>query len=116
MSSQREWLRSGAQMMLLSLIKEQDRYGFEIIQELKNRSDDTFDMKEGSLYPILHRLEKSGLLQSYQKQGTAGKPRKYYAITSKGSKQLEEDKKTWNQFSESVRRVVANDYVTEFQG
>ena len=51
MSTQREWLRSGAQMMLLSLIQEQDRYGFEIIQELQKRSDNTFVMKEGSLYP-----------------------------------------------------------------
>lgn len=116
MSTQREWLRTGAQMMLLSLIKEQDRYGFEIIQELKQRSDDTFDMKEGSLYPILHRLENNGFLKSYEKKGLAGKPRKYYSLTTKGLKQLEEDKKTWEAFSDSVRRVVSGGYATEFQG
>ena len=78
MSTHREWLRSGAQMMLLSLIEEQDRYGFEIIQELE-------------------------------------KPRKYYSITKKGSKQLVEDKLTWEMFAESVRKVVNSDYVTEYQ-
>lgn len=116
MNSQREWLRSGSQMMLLALIEEQDRYGFEIIKELRERSDDTFDMKEGSLYPILHRLEQNGFLSSYQQQGTAGKPRKYYSITKKGSNQLVEDKKIWEQFSNSVRKVVSNGYITEFQG
>ena len=78
MSTHREWLRSGAQMMLLSLIEEQDRYGFEIIQELEKR-------------------------------------RKYYSITKKGSKQLVEDKLTWEMFAESVRKVVNSDYVTEYQ-
>lgn len=115
MSTHREWLRSGAQMMLLSLIEEQDRYGFEIIQELEKRSDNTFVMKEGSLYPILHRLENNGFLKSYQKSGDAGKPRKYYSITKKGSKQLVEDKLTWEMFAESVRKVVNSDYVTEYQ-
>ncbi len=112
MSTQREWLRSGAQMMLLSLIQEQDRYGFEIIQELQKRSDNTFVMKEGSLYPILHRMEKSGFLSSYQKAGAAGKDRKYYAITDKGKKQLVEDKKTWQEFSDSVSRVVMHNYAS----
>lgn len=116
MTTQSAWLRSGAQMMLLALIAEQDRYGFEIIQEIKRRSDDIFDMKEGSLYPILHRLEVAGYLKSYQKQGSAGKPRKYYSITDKGSLQLKEDKETWELFSKSVGKVVDYELKTLFQG
>lgn len=116
MSSQREWLRSGSQMMLLSLIQEQDRYGSEIIMELSKRTDNTFDMKEGTLYPILHRLEKSGYLKSYEQKGGTGKNRKYYSITQKGKKQLVEDKETWDVFSESIRKVVAGGFITEFNG
>lgn len=116
MSSQREWLRSGAQMMLLALIQEQDRYGSEIIMELSQRSDQTFEMKEGTLYPILHRLENLGYLKSYEQKGGAGKKRKYYSITQKGKKQLIEDKETWEVFSDSIRKVVAGGYITEFTG
>ena len=68
MRDNREWLRTGAQLMVLSLINEKDRYGYEIIQEFERRSDEVFQMKEGTLYPILHRLENEGHLKSYKQK------------------------------------------------
>lgn len=106
MKNNREWLRTGAQLMILSLIKEKERYGYEIIKELHERSENVFEMKEGTLYPILHRLELKGYLKSYIQMAETGKERKYYYITPKGKKQLVEDKETWKQFSESVSKVV----------
>ena len=106
MKNNREWLRSGAQLMVLSLIQEKDRYGYEIIQELEERSENVFEMKEGTLYPILHRLENQGFLKSYKKVMENKRERKYYKITVFGLEQLEEDKNTWEEFSESVKRVV----------
>ncbi len=106
MNKHREWLRIGSEFMLLSLLSEQDRYGYEIIKELETRSDNTFEMKEGTLYPILHRMENSGYLKSYMKKGPTGKDRKYYQITKKGLKQLVEEQDTWQEFSSSVQRVV----------
>lgn len=103
MSNNREWLRTGSQLMILSLIEEKDRYGYEIVKELEERSDDTFTMKEGTLYPILHRMEDKGYLKSYSEKGSK---RKYYKITDKGKKQLVEDKETWELFSQSVKKVV----------
>lgn len=116
MKNNREWLRTGSQLMILSLISEKDRYGYEIVKELEERSDDTFIMKEGTLYPILHRMEDKGYLKSYSEKGDAGKARKYYKITDKGSKQLVEDKRTWEQFSLSVRKVVGDMHVSAFEG
>ncbi|CAM3445219.1 helix-turn-helix transcriptional regulator [Erysipelothrix sp. HDW6B] len=106
MKRNREWLRTGAEFMLLALIQEQDRYGYEIIKELEARSENTFEMKEGTLYPILHRMEASGYLKSYMAKGDNEKKRKYYRITTAGQKQLEEERAIWEQFSNSVKRVV----------
>ena len=106
MKNNREWLRTGSQLMVLSLIQEKDRYGYEIIQELELRSENIFEMKEGTLYPILHRLENNGFLKSYKKVMDNKRERKYYKITVLGLQQLEEDKNTWEEFSQSVKRVV----------
>ena len=97
------------QLLLLSLLSETDRYGYEIIRELKERSDDTFSFKEGSLYPVLHKMEESGFLKSYMAKGETGKERKYYKITKKGLKQLEEEKEKWTVFSESVDKVIGRE-------
>ncbi|AFM01126.1 putative transcriptional regulator [Desulfitobacterium dehalogenans ATCC 51507] len=93
-------------LLVLSLLQEQDRYGYEIIKELESRSDRTFLFKEGTLYPVLHRLENNGLVTSYMAKGETGKERKYYKITNKGQKQLAEEKRTWETFSISVNKVI----------
>lgn len=93
-------------LMLLSLLSEKDRYGYEIIRELELRSDETFKLKEGTMYPILHRLENDGYIKSYYGESTAGKKRRYYAITPFGKQQLETEKLTWSQFTRSVENVL----------
>lgn len=96
-------------LMLLSLLRERDRYGYEIIRELELRSDRTFQLKEGTLYPVLHRLENDGYLKSYLAKGETGKERKYYRITAAGVRQLAEEKQAWTAFAASVNRVVAGE-------
>ncbi|AMC94359.1 hypothetical protein AOC36_10365 [Erysipelothrix larvae] len=108
----REWLRTGSRYMLLSLLSEREMYGYEIIKELESRSEHVFEMKEGTLYPILHRLEKEGYLYAKTKTSEAGKDRKYYGLTRLGHKQLQEEKSVWKEFSESVEKVVSS---TRFQ-
>ena len=76
-----------AQMLLLRLLAERDMYGYQMIEELAQRSNDTFALKAGTLYPILHALEADGSIESYEQPGgaaTAGKPRRYYRITRAG--------------------------------
>lgn len=96
-------------LLLLSLLQERDRYGYEIIKELEVRSDNTFQFKEGTLYPILHKLENSGYVKSYLAKGDAGRDRKYYQITGRGIKQLIEEKQQWEVFTKSVEKVILGD-------
>ncbi len=103
-------LVSGAtDLLVLSLISERDMYGYEIIAELEKKSKDVFQFKEGTLYPILHKLENKGYLKSYKSQGDAGRKRKYYQITRQGKKQLLEEKEQWEVFSESINTIIVGE-------
>lgn len=93
-------------LLLLSLLEETDMYGYEIIKKLEEKSDNTFQFKEGTLYPVLHKLENKGYVKSYKSESTAGKERKYYQITNNGRKQLVEEKQNWERFSLSVNKVI----------
>lgn len=96
-------------LLVLCLIEESDRYGYEIIKELELRSNKTFQFKEGTLYPVLHKLENNGYVKSYMAKGDTGKERRYYQITLKGKKQLVEEKKKWEVFSVSVNKVIGGE-------
>ena len=98
-----------AVLLILSLIESSDRYGYEIIKELELRSDKTFEFKEGSLYPVLHKLESKGFIKSYIKTYENGRDRKYYQITQNGTKQLAYEKEQWDVFSRSVNRVIGGE-------
>lgn len=96
-------------LLLLTLLEEADRYGYEIIKELEARSDSAFKFKEGSLYPVLHKLENKGYVKSYMSKGDKGKERKYYKITNRGQKQLVEERQKWEIFSSSVNKVIGGE-------
>lgn len=93
-------------LLVLSLLKERDMYGYEIIRELDRRSEHLFQFQEGTLYPVLHRCEGQGYLKSYQKQAENGKNRKYYAITPAGLQQLETERVRFKKFTFAVGRVL----------
>ena len=102
-------LPGSAEMLVLRLLCEQDMYGYQIIEELRRRSDDTFLMKAGTLYPVLHGLEQRGKVESYEAQpgGPApGKPRRYYRITQAGRGALEEQRAEWVRLSQAVNAVL----------
>lgn len=101
----KESIKSSGQLLLLSLLQTKDMYGYQIIEALRIRSENIFDLKEGTLYPLLHRLEKQGLLKSYH-HTFEGRQRKYYQITKKGLKILEEEKESWEVYSDAVSKVI----------
>ena len=74
--------------LILKLLDGQDMYGYQIIEELARRSDNTFQLKAGTLYPLLHGMEKKGLLESYEQNADSARIRKYYHLTGKGKKFL----------------------------
>ena len=75
-------------MLILRLLEEKDMYGYEMIENLRSKSGNVFELKAGTLYPLLHGMESKGFLNSYE-QEEAGKVRKYYCITREGSRILE---------------------------
>jgi PadR family transcriptional regulator, regulatory protein PadR len=92
-------------MLLLTLLSEKDMYGYEMIETLNKRSNHVFDLKAGTLYPLLHSLENDGYLESYDDLESA-KPRKYYRITKSGRKFLKEKKAEWNEYTNAVNGVL----------
>lgn len=93
-------------LLVLSLLAEKDYYGYEIIRTLEERSDETFQYNEGTLYPILHKMESKGLVVSYKEKMENGRERKYYQITKAGLSQLETEMEQWEVFSTSVNKVI----------
>ena len=77
-------------LLILSLLSREEMYGYQMITELARRSDHTFELKEGTLYPILHGLEAERLVTVREKTAETGRSRKYYRITQKGRRALEE--------------------------
>lgn len=99
-------LSGSTSMLVLALLRESDKYGYQMISDLALRSDNTFEMKEGTLYPVLHSLEKEGALKSYDKTAPTGKKRKYYSITKKGIELLDEKTEQWNTFAKAVNSTL----------
>ncbi len=93
-------------MLILRLLSEKDMYGYEMIDTLKKRSENVFELKAGTLYPLLHGLEEKHFLKSYE-QEVLGKVRKYYQITPEGRKYLEQKKEEWKEYSKAVGNVLA---------
>ncbi|MGN0335398.1 MAG: PadR family transcriptional regulator [Lachnospiraceae bacterium] len=93
-------------MLILKLLSEKDLYGYEMIETLRSRSQNVFELKAGTLYPLLHGLEDKGYVISYE-QEVCGKVRKYYSITKSGRTFLKEKADQWEIYSSAVSNVLA---------
>ncbi len=100
------YIAGSSRLLVLSLLNEKSYYGYEMIKTLKERSNYIFDMKEGTLYPILHKLENDGYIVSKNME-VSQRTRKVYTITMKGIKQLEKEKKQYNEFTLAMNHVLA---------
>ena len=94
------------QLLVLSLLSGEDMYGYQMIVELARRSDHTFEMKEGTLYPVLHGLEKDGYVEAYQQEAPTGRMRKYYHLTRKGGAMLRTEAEAWQSYAGAVNAVL----------
>ena len=105
MKISRELLKGSTNMLVLSLLENEDMYGYQMIKKLKEKSQNIVEFQEGTLYPILHNLEERNYICSYW-DDTGSKKRKYYSITKEGKKHLKEKKQEWQTFSSGVNQVV----------
>ncbi len=92
-------------LMLLKLLAEQDMYGYQMIDALRRRSDHTFDLKAGTLYPLLHTLEQKGFITAYE-SAAAGRVRRVYRLTDSGKKRLAEKEAEWDAYTAAVAKVL----------
>jgi len=91
-------------MCLLSLIEEEASYGYEMVSKLKDRGLDL--ASEGSIYPLLSRLQKQGLIEGYLVQSSEGPARKYYRMSDEGRETLHLWQDEWRRFATSVDEVL----------
>ena len=104
---ERQMKKGVLDMLVLRLLEEEPKYGYQLIQEMKERSKETFLLKDGTLYPVLYRLEDENLIES-RWSSAEGKqvPRKYYEITEQGRKSLSEIYGTWERITEGILKIM----------
>ncbi len=100
-----QFLRSAVEMMILEVAGGGPTYGYELSQTVGVRSNGYFELKEGSLYPALHRLERQKLLHSFWREAD-GRRRKYYELTEAGRAELATRKSSWLSFSAGINGVL----------
>ena len=92
--------------MLLALLQGEPMYGYQIVKEVNQRSDGYFAFKEGTLYPALHRLERSGFIEGRWEDTPNGVRRRYYLITAKGCQALDDRLHEWRRFSRAMDSIM----------
>ena len=104
---ERQMKKGVLEMLVLKLLEGKEKYGYQLISELSEKSGGLFDLKEGTLYPILYRLEDETLVVSRWSE-PKGKEvsRKYYAITEKGRQTIVELNDLWTRFSDRVMQIM----------
>ena len=104
---QAELLKGNTETLLLALLEIEPMYGYQMAKEVDQRSSGHFAFKEGTLYPALHRLERSHLIQGRWQDTPAGVGRRYYQITAKGRQALTDRLSEWKRFSRAMNSVMA---------
>ena len=105
MKINRELIKGSTSILILSLLADEEMYGYKIIQTLKLRSEKVFEFKEGTLYPMLHALENEKAIESYW-ETVDNKNRKYYRITDIGRKLLAHKKEEWQVYTKAVNSII----------
>lgn len=102
-----EFLRGTLDVLILKALVWEARHGYAITSFIREHSDAALSLEEGTLYPALWRLESKGLLQSEWGLSENNRKAKFYRLTAKGRRQLQEETKTWHAYAAAVSRVLA---------
>jgi PadR family transcriptional regulator, regulatory protein PadR len=91
--------------LVLAILAEGDSYGYAILQRVRDLSGGDMEWTDGMLYPVLHRLEKAGLIESRWETAETGRKRKYYRVTEAGREQLAEERRQWRTVDGALRKI-----------
>jgi PadR family transcriptional regulator len=106
MDYDREFVIGTVTVLILGLLSERPMYAYEIVREAELRSARTFQLKEGTVYPALHQMERAGLLKASWRESAAGRARKYYGLTAKGRRQAASKRRQWASISAAMRAIL----------
>lgn len=101
-----ELVRSSTDLVILSLLRERPMYGYEILVSLAGRGSGEFQFKQGTLYPLLYRLEREGWIKAKWETPPTGKKRKVYALTVDGRKVQRAREEEWGRFTAAVNSII----------
>ena len=93
------------ELCVLEIVGRRDYYGYELVQEISK----DIDISEGALYPILRKLSKEGVFETYLEESDSGAPRKYYRITDEGRTRSEAVRQEWDDFLERINRILGGE-------
>ena len=105
-SSQVEWKRGSAELLILSLVEARPRHGYEISKLIEQRSDGAVRFYVASLYPLLYRLERRGWIQGRWVERSGQRRRRYYRLTRHGRRVLASQRRGWQAFVEAINRIT----------
>ena len=105
MDINKDLIAASSTPIVLAILAEADSYGYAIIKRVRELSAGRMDWTDGMLYPVLHRLERLGLVEAKWQVAETGRRRKYYSITPAGRKQLVEERRQWQAVDETLRGI-----------
>jgi PadR family transcriptional regulator PadR len=106
LSEEKGLLRSNAPAIILALLRDGARHGYEISREVERRSNNRITFKHATLYTVLHTLEEKGLIESVWEMPGGERPRRVYRLTQAGHGELEKALRSWDEFAEAMNRVL----------
>jgi len=98
-------LKGHLDMIVLAALSSRPAHGYAVIEEIRRRSAGAFDLPEGTVYPVLHRLEQAGLLSGRWVTADSGRRRRVYEVTARGRRELTQQRAVWRQFSDAIGGV-----------
>lgn len=100
-----EALKGHLDLLILSIVSAGPVHGYGVIERLRERSEGSFDLAEGTVYPVLHRLERAGLL-AHEWSDASGRRRKLYHLTTGGTARLTQQRADWREFVQAVESIL----------
>ena len=108
-----DYLKGGLALLILATLRDSPAHGYALARTIEQRTENALQLREGTLYPALHSLERDGLIQSAWETPEHGRERKVYTLTEAGARKLVEWSAGWQQFVQAVGRVLAPAPTTE---
>ena len=102
----KEWKKGSAELLILSLLEQQPRHGYDICKLIETRSGGSLCFHVTTLYPLLARLEERGLVQGKWVEKSEQRRRRYYSLTPQGRKVLAHQRASWREFVDAISRIM----------